>query len=378
LSLPPAERLARLRLARTEGVGPVTYRQLLARHGSARAAMAETTRSWLPAAEAEAELEAAAAAGARHVLLGEADYPPLLAELADPPPLLLIAGDAALAARPVVALVGARNASAAGRALAFELAQALGEAGWVVASGLARGIDAQAHRGALPTGTIACVAGGVDIAYPPENAALQDEIAAGGLLLSELPPGTEPQARHFPRRNRLIAGVARGLVVIEAASGSGSLITARLAGEAGREVMAVPGHPKDPRSSGGNNLIRQGATLVETADDILAALSPFAVVARAERPAPRSARASPRSAGASPRSVGTSPRRATASPRSAAPCADGSEGGLLEFLSVSGVAVDEVVRASGLPVSAVQAALADMEIEGRVVRLAGGKVARVA
>lgn len=359
MSLPPAERLARLRLARTDGVGAVSFGQLLARNGSARAAIAEPTRNWLPAAEAEAEFAAAAAAGARHVFLGEGDYPPLLAELADPPPLLLIAGDAALAARPVVALVGARNASAAGRALAFELAQALGEAGWVVASGLARGIDAQAHRGALPTGTIGCVAGGIDVAYPSENAALQDDISATGLLLSELPPGTEPQARHFPRRNRLIAGVARGLVVIEAAAGSGSLITARIAGEAGREVMAVPGHPKDPRSSGGNNLIRQGATLVESAADVLAALSPFAVVARADRPAPRRA----------------APVRA---PRSPEPRAHRPEGGLLELLSVSGVAVDEVVRASGLPASAVQAALADMEIEGQVVRLAGGRVARVA
>lgn len=357
--LPEAERLARLRLARTDGVGPVAFRQLLARHGSAVAALVAERRDWAEAGIAEAELRAADTVGARHVFQGEADYPPLMAELADPPPLLLLAGDAAMAARPVVAMVGARNASAAGRALAFELAQALGAAGWVVASGLARGIDAEAHRGALATGTIGCVAGGVDIAYPPENAALQDEIAAGGLILSELPPGTEPQARHFPRRNRLIAGVARGLIVIEAAQGSGSLITARLAAEAGREVMAVPGHPKDPRSAGGNNLIRQGAHLVETAEDVLAALSPFAVVARPAMPK-------------RPERL-----RRVAAARPAVAAAE-APSGLLELLSVSGVALDEVVRASGQTAAAVQAALADLEIEGQVVRLAGGRVARVA
>ena len=361
--LPDAERLARLRLARTDGVGPVAFRQLLTRHGSAVEALAAERRDWAEAGVAEAEVRAAEAVGARHVFPGEADYPPLLAELADPPPVLLIAGDAALAARPLVAMVGARNASAAGRALAFEMAQALGAAGWVVASGLARGIDAEAHRGALATGTIGCVAGGVDIAYPPENAGLQDGIAQAGLLLSELPPGTEPQARHFPRRNRLIAGVARGLIVIEAAQGSGSLITARLAAEAGREVMAVPGHPKDPRSAGGNNLIRQGGHLVETAEDVLAALSPFAVVERTvARPA---ALKRPELS------------RREAAVRAAVVPAE-APSGLLELLSVSGVALDEVVRASGQTAAAVQAALADLEIEGQVVRLAGGRVARVA
>ncbi|TPE60612.1 DNA-protecting protein DprA [Sandaracinobacter neustonicus] len=333
----------------------------MARHGSAAAVLSAERRDWAETGAAEAEMAAAEAVGARHVFLGEAEYPPLLAELADPPPLLLMAGDAALAARPVVAMVGARNASAAGRALAFELALALGEAGWVVASGLARGIDAEAHRGALTTGTIGCVAGGVDIAYPPENAPLQERIAVGGLIISELPPGTEPQARHFPRRNRLIAGVARGLIVIEAAAGSGSLITARLAAEAGREVMAVPGHPKDPRSAGGNNLIRQGAVLVETAADVLAALSPFALMDQPAREPVRPRRAAAVRAAA----VAESP-------------VDAPQGGLLELLSVSGVAMDEVVRASGLPAADVQAALADLEIEGQVVRLAGGRVARLA
>jgi DNA processing protein len=197
----------------------------------------------------------------------------------------------------------------------------------------------------------------VDVGYPPENAALQEAVGARGLLLSELPPGTEPQARHFPRRNRLIAGVARGVVVIEAAPGSGSLITARIAGEVGREVMAVPGHPRDPRSTGGNGLIRQGANLVEQAADVMGVLSPFAVVARP--PAPERRAAPTRSAPVSPARV--------------AP----AQGELLDLLSVSGVALDEVVRASGLPVAAVQAMLSDLEIDGQVVRLAGGRVARV-
>jgi DNA processing protein len=353
-----AERLARLRLARTEGVGPVGFAQLLARHGSAGAAIEVLQDMRKPVAEAAAvadELADAALRGARHLILGDADYPPLLAELKDPPPVLLALGDAGLAARPVVAMVGARNASAAGRGLAREMAAALGAAGWVVASGMARGIDAAAHQGALPTGTIACVAGGVDVAYPPENAGLQADVTAGGLVLGELPPGTEPQARHFPRRNRLIAGVARGVVVVEAAPGSGSLITARLSAEAGREVMAVPGHPLDPRSKGGNGLIRDGAVLVESAEDVLAVLSPFSVT----RPVP--------------------PRRPVPARRPVAPAAkavttEGIE--FLDLLSLSGVTMDELVRASGLSAAEVQARLTDLEMDGMIVRLSGGRVAR--
>jgi DNA processing protein len=355
--LSAAERVARLRLARSEGVGAVSYGQLLRRHGSGDAALEALQALRKPVADdaaARAEMARAEALGGRHILLGESDYPPLLAELVDPPPVLLALGDPALAARPVVAMVGARNASAAGRGLAQAMAEALGAAGWVVASGLARGIDAAAHGGALRTGTIGCVAGGIDVAYPPENAALQASIGEMGLLLSELPPGTEPQARHFPRRNRLIAGVARGVVVIEAAPGSGSLITARIAGEAGREVMAVPGHPLDPRSRGGNGLIRDGGILVEDAGDVLAALAPFAPVLRPV----------------------AAPRQARTTRPAQAPQPLAEPGGLLELLSVSGVQVDEVVRASGLSAAAVQAQLADLEIEGRVVRLAGGRVAR--
>jgi DNA processing protein len=364
-----AERLARIRLARTDGIGAVGYGQLLELHGSGEAAcdaLLEQRRRLADPSAIDSELRRAEAFNARHVLLGEAAYPPLLAALADPPPLLVMLGDPAMAARPVVAMVGARNASAAGRALAHEMALALGDAGWVVASGLARGIDSAAHHGALDSGTIGCVAGGVDIAYPPENAGLQAEIATSGLVLSELPPGTEPQARHFPRRNRLIAGVARGVIVIEAAAGSGSLITARLAGEAGRDVMATPGHPADPRSRGGNALIKDGATLVENAADVLAALSPFAVF---ERPKPRAQAARP-----VPTSSGPVARPA---PRPVGRRLENGEG-FLDLLSASGVTLDELVRASGLPASDVQAKLADLEIDGQVVRLAGGKVARAA
>lgn len=361
--LAPDERLARIRLARTEGIGPVGFSQLLARHGDARRAFAALDAQGRRLADpglVAAEVEAAQALGGFHLVLGDPGYPNLLAALADPPPLLVAAGDAGIAARPVVALVGARNASAAGRGLARELAEGLGAAGFVVASGLARGIDAAAHRGAIGTGTIGCVAGGIDIAYPPEHAELQAEIAAGGLLLSEVPPGTEPQARHFPRRNRLIAGVACGVVVIEAAPGSGSLITARLAAEAGREVMAVPGHPADPRSRGGNGLIRDGAVLVESAEDVVAVLKPFALVA----PEPQVPRRRRPERPVTPRPVGALEPR--------------GEAALLDLLTTSGVTLDELVRASGLGAADLQAQLADLELEGRVIRMTGGRIARAA
>jgi DNA processing protein len=349
-----AERMARLRLIRTEGVGPVTFRRLVERFGSAAAAvdaLPDLPNLGTPVSleAARAEFEAAGAVGAEHVFLGEPAYPPLLAELADPPPMLLMRGDPGLAAGETVAIVGARNASAAGRALARRLAEDLGEAGFVVVSGMARGIDAAAHEGALATGTIACVAGGPDVGYPPENAGLQEGVGARGLIVAELPPGTEPQARHFPRRNRLIAGIARGVVVIEAAFGSGSLITARLAGEAGREVMAVPGHPADPRARGGNGLLKAGATLVEDAADVIAALRPFALPA----PKPMVVRDRPE------------PDETPADARAR----------IEQLLSPVPVPVEELVRQSGLAASAVTAQLTDLELEGRLVRHSGGRVA---
>ena len=217
-------------------------------------------------------MAALASRGARLVVLGDGDYPPQLAAIEDAPAVLAVIGDAALPSRPCIAVVGSRNASLNGRALARDLARALGAAGFVVVSGLARGVDAEAHRGALASGTVAVLAGGVDVCYPRENADLYASVAERGALLSEAPPGMAPQARHFPRRNRLISGLSRGVLVVEANLRSGSLITARTAAEQGREVFAVPGSPLDPRARGCNDLIRQGATLTESAADVLAAL----------------------------------------------------------------------------------------------------------
>ncbi len=272
-----------LRLTRSRRVGPATFIRLLREFGSAAAALdalpgiaAEAgVRDYAaaPRGEALAEWRAADAAGARPLLLGAPDYPPLLATIADPPPLVWALGEPALAARPAVALVGARNASALGGRMASRLAAELGGMGFVVVSGLARGIDAAAHRAALTTGTIASQAGGLDVVYPPENAGLAAEIAAQGLRLSEMPMGHAPRAQDFPRRNRIVSGLALGVVVVEGALRSGSLITARNALDQGREVMAVPGNPMDARAGGCNALIRDGATLVRSAADVAEALA---------------------------------------------------------------------------------------------------------
>ena len=283
-TLTDAERLDWLQLIRTETIGPVTFAQLLKRFGSARAAIdalpqlaAKAGRKLplraAPRADAEAEIDRAAAAGARLIARCEADYPPPLAEIADAPPVLYVRGHASLFKRPAVAIIGARNASGVGRKIARMLAEGLGARDIVVASGLARGIDGAAHEAALRTGTIAVVAGGVDVVYPPEHADLTRLIAEQGAVISEQPPGALPTARDFPKRNRLISGLSRGVVVVEAAAKSGTLITARFALEQGREVFAVPGSPLDPRCQGANRLIRDGATLVETAQDILDALA---------------------------------------------------------------------------------------------------------
>lgn len=276
------DRLAWLRLIRSPRVGVGTFFRLMAAHGGAQAALAAlpgiagaagvAAYEPCPADRAGAELERGRREGARLLFWGEADYPAGLTTIADAPPLLWALGDPALLSRPLVALVGARNASSLGLRMAGRLAADLGEAGAVVVSGLARGIDAAAHAGALATGTIAVQGGGIEVLYPAENADLARRIGAQGLRLSEQPPGMEPMARHFPLRNRIIAGLARAVVVVEAAARSGSLMTARLAVDYGREVMAVPGHPFDARASGCNLLIRDGAVLVRGAEDVLAAL----------------------------------------------------------------------------------------------------------
>jgi len=356
----PADRIARLRLIRSENIGPVTYFQLLARFGSAQAAidaipdLAARGGGRVPKlasrAEAEREIEAVERLGARHLFLGQGLYPPLLAELETAPPALTVKGDLGLLDRMSVALVGARNASAAACRYARQLAQGLGGAQLVVVSGLARGIDSAAHDGALETGTIAVIAGGIDIVYPPENEARQRAIAERGVLVAEQPPGVEPRARHFPYRNRIIAGLTHGTVVVEAAPKSGSLITARYATEFGREVMAVPGSPLDPRAQGCNQLIRDGATLIQSAEDVLEALSPLS-----RRPFRQ-------------RELDYAP------PGPSAEVNETARRAVTDLLGPTPVPVDELIRQSGLAPAGVQTVLLELELAGRLERHAGGKV----
>src|SRR5882757_3670533 len=278
-----SERRAWLRLARTENVGPVTFRNLIARFGSATATLEELPRlaargggkNFILPDEGDAarELDGLAKLGGRMIASCEADYPPGLAALEAPPPVLSVLGHPHLLQKEMIAIVGARNASALARKFADTLARELGFAGLVVVSGMARGIDASAHEAALAVGTVAVVAGGADVIYPPENEKLYAAIKNQGVIVSEMRLGEAPQARHFPRRNRIISGLSRGVVVVEAAEKSGSLITAQCALDQGREIFAVPGSPLDPRARGANRLIREGATLTESAEDILSVLS---------------------------------------------------------------------------------------------------------
>ena len=285
MQLNAAQRLDWLRLIRTEGVGPRTFRTLINRFGGAGAALEALpdlakrgAKRVVPVtrAQAEAELEAAARIGARLVAMGEDDYPKLLQAADSAPPLIAIRGQAAILSRPAIAIVGSRNASAAGLGFTERLARGLGEAGLVVVSGLARGIDARAHKASLASGTVAVLAGGHDRIYPANHQALVESILdSGGAVLAEMPMGWEPRGRDFPRRNRIISGLAYGTVVVEAARRSGSLITARFALEQGREVFAVPGSPLDPRAEGTNDLIRQGATLVSEVEHVTSAIAPL-------------------------------------------------------------------------------------------------------
>ncbi|KKJ76630.1 DNA processing protein DprA [Kiloniella litopenaei] len=279
------EKLDWLQLIRSRSIGPITFYKLLERFGSAHEALKALSAKAIKnnqkdpvASRLNIDLELARIEkfGAQLIACGEENYPPLLAQIPDAPPLLQVIGNTKFLKKKTIAIVGARNASANGINLAKELAQDLGKFGFLIASGLARGIDTAAHQGAIENGTIAAVAGGLDIIYPPENRSLYEAIIEHGALISEMPLGSEPQAKHFPRRNRLVSGLSRGVVVIEASLKSGSMITARLAQEQGRETMAIPGSPLDPRSKGGNALIKQGAILVETAQDIAEALErPF-------------------------------------------------------------------------------------------------------
>ncbi|MBS0255752.1 MAG: DNA-protecting protein DprA [Proteobacteria bacterium] len=364
-----AEQFARIRLLRTPNIGPASYRQLLARFGSAGAALEALPdmaargggrHRTVPEGVIAAEVARVDKAGARYLFHDAPDYPPLMARAAGAPPVLIARGDPALATRTPVAVVGARNASAAALKLARMLGADLARAGHAVVSGLARGIDGAAHRAALAAGgagTVGVIASGIDIAYPPEHAELQEQIAAEGLLLTELPPGTEPTNRHFPARNRIIAAMAAGTVVVEAAPKSGSLITARLAGEFGREVMAVPGSPLDPRALGCNQLIREGAILVQRAEDVIELVTSF--------------HGTPRSTF---REEGPLAFDFT---EEAAEAADGpapDPDRIAALLTAAPVAVDELVRLSGAGAGAVQLALIELELAGRLTRHAGGKV----
>jgi DNA processing protein len=353
------ERFDRLRLIRSPRIGPVTFRQLMARFGTAGAALRAVPdlaargggkASVADAAVVEKEIARSRALGARYLLMGDADYPFLLDQMETAPPALIVRGDVTLAARRCVAMVGARNASAAACRFARGLAQDLGQQGAVVVSGLARGIDTAAHQGSLASGTIAVIASGIDIAFPPENTAFQEQIATEGLLIAEQPPGTKPLARHFPARNRIIAGLAAGTVVVEAAPRSGSLITARLAGEAGREVMAVPGSPLDPRAQGCNQLIRDGAILVQNAADVLEAIGSI-----------------------DPRMVRQGRATFAGEPVSADVAAQERDA-VVALLGHAPVPIDEIIRLSGLSPAVVQTVLLELELAERLDRSAGGRV----
>jgi DNA processing protein len=371
--LNPAERLDWLRLIRTENVGPVTFYQLLHRFGSAGAALEalpslanrggrQARLGLFPRAAAERELADLDKAGATILAWGEPDYPAALAAIDDAPPLLAVRGDSTLLSRPAIAVVGARNASANGRRLARELAGELGRHGYLVASGLARGIDAAAHLGALASGTVAVLAGGVDIVYPSENQELYEAIVERGAVVAEPALGTVPQARHFPRRNRIISGLSLGILVVEAAARSGSLITARFALDQGREVFAVPGSPLDPRCRGTNDLIRRGATLTESVEDILQQLPalPPSVVQRPPIPPDPPAWLEP--------AAMETPAQTLGEPR------DSARAQITERLGPTPVAVDELVRQCHLSPAMVVTILLELELAGRLERHPGNQV----
>ena len=353
----------RLRLLRSRRVGIATYRRLITEHGSAKAALialpqiakASGVADYVvcPNAVVQAELDAGRKAGARIVLEGSPEYPAALCDMSDAPPILWAIGSLDLLKRPMVAMVGARNASSLGTRMAKKLAEELAAQGITVVSGLARGIDAAAHLGALAGGTVAVQAGGVDVIYPVENAKLADDIAKSGLRLSEMPMGLQPQARHFPARNRIISGLAQVVIVVEAAAKSGSLITARNALDQGRDVFAVPGHPFDARAWGCNMLIRDGATLVRGANDVLEAIKTTEV------------RATPDTAAAA-----TAPKhnlRETAALHSE----------ILARLGPSPIAEDQLARDIRANASDIAPVLIDLELDGKILRQAGGLLSRL-
>ena len=363
-TLSSAEKLAWLRLIRSDNIGPITFHRLMERFGSAEAALSAVPGmakrgggkaiKLCTKAAAERELKALDDIGAGLVALCEPDYPPLLAQIDDAPPVLSVRGHTHLLKKRALAIVGARNASINGRTFAQRLAGDLGRAGVLVVSGFARGIDAAAHEGALETGTVAVMAGGIDVIYPKENATLYDQILERGAMVSEIAPGTQPQARHFPRRNRLVSGMSRGVAVIEAGRKSGSLITARMALEQGREVFAVPGSPQDPRAGGANDLIRQGAVLTENAADIMENLKNLAPPALRER-------------------KGIDFKEEIVPPPADDILAEARET-VLQALGPSPVTVDEIIRGCQLSHATVAWVLLELELGGRIERHPGNAV----
>ncbi len=366
--LSAAEKRDWLRLIRSERVGPITFFRLIERFGSAAEALRRlpdlakrgggAAPALHPEAEADAELETLARQGGVFVAFGEPDYPPLLAHIEDAPPVLAVLGHPALLRRKAVAVVGARNATLGGRRFARTLAADLGRAEYVVASGLARGIDAAAHEGALATGTVAVQGAGVDVVYPSENAALYDKIRAQGAIVSEMACGTQPLARHFPRRNRIISGIARGVVVVEASPQSGSLISARFALEQGREVFAVPGAPGDPRARGTNGLIRQGAVLTESAADVVQHLAHFADPGIDDPPSPFAARDMV--------NVDHGEAELAAARKI-----------IVENLGLTPLPVDEIIRSCQFSPAVVLTVLLELELAGRLERHPGHQVSRL-
>jgi len=360
------EKLQWLRLTRSDNVGPITFYKLLEQFGTAQAALdalpelakrggAKRVLKACPMAQVERELEALDSLDGVIITRAEDSYPPMLAHIDDAPPILSVLGHAHLLRKRTVAIIGARNASLNGRNFARRLATELGQAGLLVASGLARGLDAAAHQGALGTGTVAVLGGGVDVVYPRENDTLYNEIKAQGVIISEVAFGTQPTARHFPRRNRIISGLARGTVVVEASLNSGSLITARMALEQNREVFAVPGSPSDPRARGSNKLIKQGAHLVQNANDVLEVLNSH-MNRTLQAPEPLD-------------------YKQKCLPLPDDQELDGARTEIQEMLSPSPVTVDELLRNCQFSPSTVSLVLLEMELAGRLERHPGNRVA---
>jgi DNA processing protein len=367
IALSDKQRIAWLRLIRSDNVGPSTFRDLINHFGSAEAALAAlpelsrrggAARSIRIASteDAERELDAAARLGARLIGIGEPEYPPALRQIDGAPPLLAMMGDVSITPRPAVGIVGSRNASISGSKFAAMIARDCGRAGYTVTSGLARGIDTAAHRASLDTGTIAVLAGGIDQPYPPENIGLLQDITHGcGLAVSEMPLGWEPRARDFPRRNRLIAGISLGVVVVEAADRSGSLITARMAADFGRLVFAVPGSPLDPRCHGTNGLLKQGATVTTGSADVLEALAPLTDLDLFNPPAVDEPEETGQSAPLQPPD-------------------DSDRARIVNALGPTPVEVDDIIRHTELPASTVYLVLLELDLAGRLHRHPGGMV----